>query len=49
MGLRRINEQVLEDIEDYLILKGFHTGSSQMNVEAITQRIQKDLNQKRAR
>ena len=49
MALRRINDQVLEDLEDFLILKGFNSGGSQLQVEAITARIQKDLNQKRAR
>ena len=29
-GLRRINEQVLEDIEDFIILKGFNIGGQSL-------------------
>ena len=34
-ALRRINDQVLEDIEDHIMLKAFKTGSSMLNVEGI--------------
>ncbi len=47
--LRKINDQVLEDIEDYLQLKAWTQGSQPVQVEAITARIQKDLAQRRER
>ena len=47
--LRKINDQVLEDIEDYLQLKGWTQGTQPVQVEAITARIQKDLAQRRER
>jgi hypothetical protein len=34
-ALRRINVQVLEDIEDYLLLKGFMSGNNMMSQREI--------------
>jgi len=50
-SLRRINVQVLEDIEDYILLKGFTSGKSgqMLNMEAIEQRIKNHLLEKRQR
>ena len=48
-ALRRINDQVLDDIEYYIQLKGFIQNGQQLQVEAITARIQKDLHQRRER
>ena len=42
-SLRRINNQVLEDIEDSIMLKGFKQGAGMLNTEAIHARIQKEL------
>ena len=49
-ALRRINIQVLDDIEDFILLKGF-TSERQtvLQVEAIGMRIKNDLLQKRKR
>ena len=51
-ALRRINPQVLEDIEDFILLKGFninpHSGQG-MSQREITQRINRDLEEKRQR
>lgn len=47
--MRRINDQVLEDIEDAILLKGFNVGGSAMSKRAITELTQKDLIEKRAR
>ena len=41
-ALRRINDQVLEDIEDFILLKAFKTGPAMLNVEGIHARIKKD-------
>ena len=43
-ALRRINRQVLEDIEDFILLKGFTQDGQRLQTEAIAARIQKDLN-----
>ena len=50
-ALRRINVQVLEDIEDFILLKGFTSGKSgqMLNMEAIEQRIKTHLLEKRQR
>mmetsp|Transcript_46190 Transcript_46190/g.61151 ORF Transcript_46190/g.61151 Transcript_46190/m.61151 type:complete len:529 (+) Transcript_46190:35-1621(+) len=48
-ALRKINDQVLEDIEDFLMLKGFKQGPGMLNIEAIHKRIQNDVQQKRER
>ena len=42
-ALRRINRQVLEDIEDFILLKGFTQDGQRLQTEAIAARIQKDL------
>ena len=48
--MRRINVQVLEDIEDFILLKGFiQNNGSQSPVEAIQGRIARDLKEKRDR
>jgi len=48
-ALRKINVQVLEDVEDFILLKGFTSGKSgqMLNIEAITQRIQNHLLEQR--
>lgn len=46
-ALRRINDQVLDDIRDYLMIKGFTNGGQMLQVEAIQKRTQKDLIEKR--
>ena len=38
-ALRRINDQVLEDIQDAIMIKGFTANGQQLQVEAITMRI----------
>ena len=38
-ALRRINEQVLEDIEDFIMLKGFTNNGSMLQIESITRKI----------
>ena len=48
-ALRRINHQVLEDIEDYIMLKTYKTGPAMLNIEGIHRRIEKDLQEKRER
>lgn len=48
-ALRRINDQVLEDIQDAIMIKGFTANGQNLQVEAITMRIQKDLLEKRQR
>ena len=48
-ALRRINRQVLEDIQDYLMIKGFTKDGQMLQVEAIQMRTQKDLIEKRQR
>ena len=40
---------MLEDIEDFIILKGFTHNNQGLNSEAIQERIRKDLAQKRER
>ena len=47
--MRRINDQVLEDIQDAIMIKGFTHEGRNLQVEAIISRIQKDLEQKRDR
>ena len=44
-----MNPQVLEDIQDFMLLKGFTQDGQRLHTEAIQQRIQKDLIEKRNR
>ena len=49
-ALRRINVQVLEDIEDFILLKGFvQNNGNPSPIEAIDGRINRDLKEKRER
>lgn len=48
-ALRRINPQVLEDIQDFILLKGFTNDGQKLQTEAIQARVNKDLLEKRQR
>ena len=48
-ALRRINNQVMEDIEDFIVLKGFTRDGRKLQLEAIERAINNDLGQRRAR